>query len=90
MSNLDALHETLITAATRFDRAQEGKRDYNRYAMAIYFGRIDEAISEIANGKSVARALYDNFNDRLLTVLEKAANVPVTYGGGTQDKGRPT
>jgi hypothetical protein len=28
------------------------------------------------------RALYDNFNDRLLTAIETAADLPVTYGGG--------
>jgi hypothetical protein len=33
--------------------------------------------------------LYDNFNDRLLTALEKAAGVPITYGGGGKDRGRP-
>jgi hypothetical protein len=50
---------------------------------------LDEALAEMTAGKSLARALYDNFNDRLLTALETAAGVPVTYGGGARDKGRP-
>jgi hypothetical protein len=45
--------------------------------------------AEIAGGKSIARALYDGFCARLLTRLEKAAGVPVTYGGGARSKGRP-
>lgn len=60
------------------------------YALGIALQRLDEALTEHARGKSLARALYDNFNDRLLTALEKAAGLPVTYGGGRDDKGRPS
>ena len=69
--------------------AQWDRRQRNHHAGAIALQRLDEALAEVDTGKSVARALYDNFNDRLLTALEKAAGVPVTYGGGAQDKGRP-
>ena len=70
--------------------AQWAKRQHNSHAGAIALLRLDVALDEISVGKSVARALYDNFNDRLLTALEKAAGVPVTYGGGSDDKGRPS
>lgn len=69
--------------------AQWDQRQRNPNAGAIALMRLDDAIAEIVAGKSVPQALYDNFNDRLLTVLEQAAGVSVTYGGGTHDKGRP-
>jgi hypothetical protein len=62
----------------------------NPYAGGIALVRLDRALEEIVAGKSVARALYDNFNDRLLSSLERAAGVPVTYGGGARDTGRPS
>lgn len=78
------LRNKLIHAITVWD-----KRQRNPYAGAIALGRLELALAEIEAGKSVARALYDNFNDRLLTRLEKAAGVSVTYGGGGADLGRP-
>jgi hypothetical protein len=74
----------LTSAIARWDRRQR-----NPHAGAIALQRLDEALEEIAAGKSLARALYDNFNDRLLTVLEQAAGLPVTFGGGAHDTGRP-
>ena len=78
------LRRKLESAIAQWDRRQR-----NPNAGAIALLRLDEALQEVAAGKSVARALYDNFNDRLLTCLEKAAGLPVTYGGGAHDKGRP-
>ena len=69
--------------------AQWDKRQKNHHAGAIALLRLDEALAEVAAGKSLARALYDNFNDRLLTALEHAAGLPITYGGGAADTGRP-
>jgi hypothetical protein len=74
----------LESAIARWDRRQR-----NPHAGAIALLRLDEALAETAAGKSLARALYDNFNDRLLTALETAAGLPVTCGGGASDKGRP-
>lgn len=58
-------------------------------AERLMLERLDVAFTEIEHGKSIARALYDNFGDRILTALEKAAGVPVTYGGGGKSTGRP-
>lgn len=74
----------LESAIAQWDRKQR-----NPHAGAIALQRLDRALDEVAAGKSLARALYDNFNDRLLTALEQAAGLPVTYGGGAADKGRP-
>lgn len=65
------------------------RKQRNPNAGAIALLRLDEAMAEWEQGKSLARALYDNFNDRLLTALEKAVGVAVTYGGGRNDRGRP-
>jgi hypothetical protein len=69
--------------------AQWDRRQRNPHAGAIALQRLDQALTEVRDGKSLARALYDNFNDRLLTALEKAAGLPVTFGGGAHDRGRP-
>ncbi len=93
--DLSALRASLATAVTRFDRKEEERaarnpRAYhNPYGLGIMLNRVDSVIADIATGTSVARALYDNFQDRLLTALERVTGNPVTYGGGSQDKGRP-
>jgi hypothetical protein len=85
----------LVTAAIKFDERQEAaakrsKRGYhNRYALGHYLRAIEGMAEDVAKGKSLARSLYDHANDRFLTALEKAVGVPVTYGGGSQDRGRP-
>ena len=81
---MNMLRNKLESALARWDRRQR-----NPHAGALALLRLDEALAEIAAGKSLARALYDNFNDRLLTALETAAGLPVTYHGGASDKGRP-
>ena len=66
------------------------KRQRNPYASGIALIALDAAMDEVGTGKStLAQALYDHFNDRLLTWLEKAAGLDVTYGGGAKDRGRP-
>lgn len=65
------------------------RKQKNFYAGALALQRLDSVMAEIADGTSVARALYDGFNDRLCTALEKAAGVPVTFKGGSKDTGRP-
>ena len=82
------LEYRLLSAVTQYDAKLEARQP-NMYRFGIILKQLDKVYTEIAEGKSVARALYDNFSDRLLTALEKAAGVPVTYGGGAKSKGRP-
>ena len=85
---------SLFLAASRYDAAQD-KRDAkhglapNVYRFGLILERLDRAQQARAAGASLARSLYDNFNDRLLTALERAAGVAVTCGGGARDTGRP-
>jgi len=83
------LHRTLSHAVTVFDTRQSKKKFYNHYALSLYLGRVNDVCDAVEAGTSLGRALYDNFNDRLLTALEKTCGLPVTYGGGGHDKGRP-
>ena len=83
------LEVRLTMAVTEYDRKLEAKGNINFYRLGIILKQLDKVHEEIAEGKSVGRALFDNFNDRLLTALEKAAGVPITYGGGAKSKGRP-
>lgn len=94
--DMQKLRRTLVHAVTQFDAREEAKaaknkrHHHNVYALGIYLGRVDSVIAAVACGDSLSRALYDNFQDTLLTALEKACGVPVTYGGGSHDTGRPT
>jgi hypothetical protein len=82
------LRTRLSLAATEYD-AKLTAKDGNIYRLGIILRGLDLFEEEVNAGSSVARALYDNFNDRLLTLFEKTAGVPVTYGGGARSKGRP-
>ena len=61
----------------------------NTHAGAIALQALDRAEEAMQAGATLAQALYDHFNDRLLTKLEKAAGLTVTFGGGSDDLGRP-
>jgi AraC-like DNA-binding protein len=89
-SEFESIRAGLTRAVTRYARSQENRKSYNRYALGQYLIRMDEICRAVECGEAtLARALYDNFNDRLLTYLEKAAGVKITYGGGAADKGCP-
>jgi len=80
----------LVMAVTEYDRKLEAKGDVNIYRLGIILKGLDAVHEGIAEGKSVARALYDSgFHGRLLSALEKAAGVALTYRGGGKDRGRP-
>jgi hypothetical protein len=85
----------LAHLVTAFDAAEEKKaaanprrHHHNIYALGLYLGRVDSVIADMACGMSLHRALYENFQDRLLTYLEKGFALPATYCGGGQDKVR--
>jgi hypothetical protein len=65
-------HDKLIAALTAYDRKQSTKRDYNHYALAQYFARVDDVHADIAAGASVRAALVAAFCGRLLDVCLKA------------------
>ena len=89
------IRQKLVTAAIHHDKrlaAAESRRPHGRvniYRLGHFLKAIENVAADVDKGKSLARALYDNASDRFLTNLEKAAGVPVTLGGGGQDKGRP-
>ena len=77
----------LLHAIMLYDRSEEKKRP-NIYRLGLLL-RALESVERSAKRASLARALYDNFNDRLLTRLEKAVGLTPTFGGGGHDTGRP-
>jgi hypothetical protein len=82
------IRATLDAAAMNYD-AKLYAKDGNIYRIGIIFRALSLVEKDIQGGSSLARALYDNFNDRLLSVMEKACKLPLTYGGGAKSKGRP-
>lgn len=95
MTSIDMhLRLKLDTVLVKEDQRQEraaikAGRRHNIYAMSIMLRGLQAAMADMHRGVSVGRALYDHFNGRLLTALERAAGVPVTYGGGPKSTGRP-
>lgn len=83
------IRDKLVSAVTQYDMRQAKRKGHNIYALGHYFKAIDNVESDVDNGASLARALYDNFSDRLLSAVERAVGLPLTYGGGGQSTGRP-
>jgi hypothetical protein len=79
----------LETALIAHDRRQAKGKHHNPHALAIYLRALQEATEATSHGHSLARALHDHFNGRLLSALERAAGLELTYGGGGHDRGRP-
>ena len=67
------LHDKLILAVMVYYQRQSTTRHYNAYALGIYFERIEAVCADIEAGKPVRDAILRGFNDRLLTVMLKAA-----------------
>jgi hypothetical protein len=61
----------------------------NIYRLGLLLNQLEKVDNEVSQGVSLARALYDNFDGRLLTRLEKAVGLTPTFGGGGHDTGRP-
>jgi hypothetical protein len=59
----------LIAAASAYDRRRANKPGYNIYALAQYFTRIDEVLTDIDAGATPRAALLAAFSDRLLDAL---------------------
>ena len=66
-----ALRSKLFAAVTAWDK----RNGRNHHAGAIALQRLDEVLAEHEAGKPLADALADNFNDRLLAMLQKAAGI---------------
>lgn len=85
----------LVTAAIKADQrlsaneARNPRSRVNIYRIGHFLRAIDNIEADVDKGKSLARALYDNANDRFLTNLEKAVGLEPTFGGGGKDRGRP-
>lgn len=91
----------LVSAATQYDARQSRTRFYNPNALGIYLGRIDEVCRDIEAGMNPRTAIMCGFNDRLLTVMLKAAGLadftaqeaqaaPMTYTPKNHYPGRST
>ncbi len=72
----------LVMALTEYDRKQEGKPGYNRYALPQYLGAAQRAQELVNSGETVRNALIKCFSGRLLSVALKAVGEPK----GTDDE----
>lgn len=61
----------LSHAVTRFDRAQQNRRNYNIYALGMYLQRVDDTITAINDGRDPKDVLSRSYNGALLAYLLK-------------------
>lgn len=74
---MTTLHAKLAAAALAYDeRCAKRERMPNIYRIGLILGAIERVEQDIAAGRSVRQALCDNFNDRLLDAMLKAAGLP--------------
>lgn len=71
------VHAALSHAVTRYDREQEARAGakgshYNRYALGLYLGRVEDVAKAIKGGTPHADAINANFNGSLANRLHKA------------------
>lgn len=94
-ADIKALRALLVHLVTRYDIAEEARElkrrhgQINVYRLGLLLQMVDRICDDVAAGASLARALYDNANGRLLTSFEKRCGLPVSFGGGAHDTGRP-
>jgi hypothetical protein len=66
------LEHTLISTITSYDKKQSTKKSYNRLSLGKYMVRLDNTLSEAAQGVPIDQALAANFNGNILEVLLRA------------------
>lgn len=65
------LHFYLVSAVTEYDKTQQGKPGFNRYALPQYLSTIEDIEDDIREGASVRSAIETYFSGRLLTFVLK-------------------
>lgn len=74
--DVSELRGRLIDAYMRYDEKEYVKPGYNRHAMAICLGRVDEVVADVERGTPVRAAICAGFNGRLATALLKSVGEP--------------
>ncbi len=77
---LAQLRSTLAHAVTRYDMKQAGKRGYNRYALGMYLGAVQDICSELRDHpeKETRAVIVAHFNGRLLDHCLRACGFAVS------------
>ena len=73
------MHAKLVMVLTEYDRRQSKSKNYNRYALALYFKAIENVETAIAAGKSLEDALPMAFCGPLLRYVAKKLGLTVEY-----------
>lgn len=78
--------DKLISALTQYDAKQKNKKDYNIYALGIYFQRAEEIAADIEAGADPRAAIVAGLSGRLADFVLRKLNLPITtkeeaYGG---------
>ena len=68
----------LINAVTAYDRRQSTRKGYNRFALGMYMGSVNRIVEEVNAGESLRVAATHNFCGRLLDVVLRAIDEPVS------------
>lgn len=69
-------HAALVSALTQFDLKQSTKPGYNKWALAIYIGRVDDIMKDVAAGADLRAAVVAGFTGQPLAVCLRALKLP--------------
>ena len=70
--------QILISALTQYDQKEKKKRNYNIYALGIYFERVDDVMLDIEKGADIRAAVVAGFTGRLADHCLRALKLPIT------------
>lgn len=66
----------MVHAVTAYDRRESTKASYNRYALGIYLGRVDDVQRDIDAGASVRAAIVAGFTGILRDAVLRGVGEP--------------
>ena len=72
------IHAALTHALTLYDQKEAKKKGYNRYALGIYFQRLEEIMADIERGADPRQAIVAGFDGRLADACCRAIGATIT------------
>jgi len=68
----------ILNALTEYDRKQSRKRGHNPYALALYCKALTNVAKHCENGAELRLAILNCFEDRLLDIVLKSVDLPIS------------
>ena len=72
---VDQQHALILNAVATYDRKQEKKKYYNRYALAQYCAAVTNVFAAVEQGQELRTAILQCFVGQLANVVLKSVNL---------------